>query len=376
MAAESDRATMKIPFLDLHALHKEIRDELHAASERVIDSGWFVLGPELEAFEADFAAYCGTTECVGVGNGLDAISLTLRALGIGGGDEVIVPAHTFIATWLGVSQCGAVPVPVDCRFADFTIDPSLIEDRVTERTRAILAVHLYGHPADMAALRALGEAHGLFVIEDAAQAHGARYRGRRAGSLGHAACFSFYPGKNLGALGDGGAVVTDDTDLARRLRRLRNYGSERKYIHEETGVNSRLDELQAAFLRVKLRYLDEWNARRRRKADLYMELLRDAPGLIALPAVSDAVEPAWHLYVIRHRRRDALLRRLAERGGAAQIHYPVPCSRSGAYRGRLQADVPLPVADTLAAEVLSLPISPVLADREVREVAELIRGGA
>jgi dTDP-4-amino-4,6-dideoxygalactose transaminase len=253
---------VRVPFLDLKAAHAELRAELDAAYARVMDSGWFVLGDELAAFEAEFAAYCGARHCVGVGNGLDALHLILRAMQIGPGDEVIVPANTYIATWLAVSYAGAAPVPVEPDPRTFNLDPARVEAAVTPRTKAVMPVHLYGQPADVDAVREVAARHGLRVIEDAAQAQGARYRGRAAGSLADAAGFSFYPGKNLGAAGDAGAVTTDDDALAAELRRLRNYGSPAKYQHDVKGFNSRLDELQAAVLRVKLRRLDEWNARR------------------------------------------------------------------------------------------------------------------
>ena len=258
-----------VSFLDLATLHLSIRPQLDAAYTRVMDSGWFIAGPELDAFESEFARYCDVEHCVGVGNGLDAIHLLLRACGIGPGDEVLVPSNTFIATWLAVTQCGATPVPVEPLVATHNIDPALLEAHITTKTRAIIPVHLYGQPADMDPINAVAEKHNLVVIEDAAQAQGARYKGRRVGSLGHAAATSFYPGKNLGALGDGGAVLTSDAHIAKKIRQLRNYGSEVKYQHQVQGYNSRLDEMQAAFLRVKLSTLDAWNDRRRQIASTY-----------------------------------------------------------------------------------------------------------
>ena len=260
---------MRIPFLDLKAASTELREELDAAYHRVMDSGWYILGEEVDAFEAEWAAYCGVRYCVGVGNGLDALHLILRAMDIGTGDEVIVPSNTYIATWLAVSYAGATPVPVEPDPRTFNLDPTRVEAAITPRTRALLPVHLYGQPADMDGLLEVARRHDLRVVEDAAQAHGATYKGRRCGGLADAAGFSFYPGKNLGALGDAGAVTTDDDRIADRVRALRNYGSRRKYYHDEKGYNSRLDPLQAAFLRVKARHLDEWNGRRAELASRY-----------------------------------------------------------------------------------------------------------
>ena len=295
---------MQVPFLDLGRLHKPIREQLDEAYRKVMDSDWFIMGPELEALESEFAAYSEVKHCIGVGNGLEALHLLLRAYGIGPGDEVIVPSNTFIATWLAISQCGATPVPVEPEVKTHNIDPELIAAAITPRTCAIMPVHLYGQPADMDPINELANKFGLTVIEDAAQAQGAKYKGRRAGSLGHAAGTSFYPGKNLGALGDGGAVLTNDDEIASKVRRLRNYGSTVKYQHELAGYNSRLDELQAAFLRVKLSVLDAWNDRRREIAARYIRLL-DGKGF-GLPFVPDYADPVWHLFVIRHTQRDAL----------------------------------------------------------------------
>jgi dTDP-3-amino-3,4,6-trideoxy-alpha-D-glucose transaminase len=368
---------MTIPFLDLRSAYRELQGELDAACRRVVESGWYVLGAEVEAFEAEFAAYCGVRHCVAVGNGLDALTLLLRACGVGRGDEVIVPAHTFIATWLAVTAAGALPVAADVDERTGNLDPARAAAAVTPRTAALLPVHLYGQPADMDALAAVAGRHGLALLEDAAQAHGARYKGRRAGGLGRAAGFSFYPAKNLGALGDGGAVTTDDAALAAKLRRLRNYGSTAKYHHEERGVNSRLDELQAALLRVKLRRLDEWNGRRAALARLYADALTDVPGL-APPFVPEWAAPAWHLYVVGHRRRDDLRRSLTRAGVDTLIHYPVPPHLSGAYRPGGWRGGPVPVAERLAREVLSLPMGPHLSEAEVRRVGEVLArfGGA
>jgi len=361
---------MQVPFLDLGRLHQSIREPLDAAYRRVMDSGWFIMGPELEAFEAEFAHYCEVKHCIGVGNGLEAIHLLLRAYDIGPGDEVIVPSNTFIATWLAVTECGATPVPVEPSIATHNLDPGLISNAITSRTRAIIPVHLYGQPADMDPINALATKHGLVVIEDAAQAQGARYKGRRVGSLGHAAGTSFYPGKNLGALGDGGAVLTDDDAIADKVKQLRNYGSKVKYQHDLLGYNSRLDEMQAAFLRVKLTVLDEWNIRRREVADQYSRLLANAD--IVLPYVPEYAEPVWHLYVIRSKQRDALKAHLEQQGVSTVIHYPIPPHRQACYqvfRGHN-----LPIVELLAGEVLSLPMSPELKVSQIECVAKTVSG--
>lgn len=358
-----------VPFLDLGKLHGAIREQLDEAYRRVVDSGHFIMGPELEAFEAEFARFSEVKHCVGVGNGLEAIHLLLRAFGIGPGDEVIVPSNTFIATWLAVSECGATPVPVEPSTETHNIEPSLIEKAITPRTRAIMPVHLYGQPADMDPINALAARHGLTVIEDAAQAQGARYKGRRACSLGHAAATSFYPGKNLGALGDGGAILTNDDAIAEKVRQLRNYGSKVKYQHELAGYNSRLDEMQAAFLRVKLSVLDQWNARRREVADQYSRLL--AGSSVELPTFPEYAEPVWHLYVVRSKQRDALKLHLEEQGISTVIHYPTPPHRQVCYSKFGNSG--LPVAELLANEVLSLPMSPMLTEEEIRCVAAGVR---
>lgn len=357
-----------VPFLDLGRLHQSIREPLDAAYRRVVDSGWFIMGPELEAFEAEFAQYCEVKHCIGVGNGLEALHLLLRAYGIGPGDEVIVPSNTFIATWLAVTECGATPVPVEPNIDTHNIDPALIANAITSRTRAIIPVHLYGQPADMDPINALAAKYCLVVIEDAAQAQGARYKGRRAGSLGHATATSFYPGKNLGALGDGGAVLTNDDAIAEKVKQLRNYGSKVKYQHDLAGYNSRLDEMQAAFLRVKLAILDEWNTRRREIATQYSKLLAGAD--IDLPFVPEYAEPVWHLYVIRSKQRDALKAHLEQQGISTVIHYPIPPHRQACYQD-FQGHK-LPIAEILAEEVLSLPISSAMSADQVECVARSI----
>lgn len=363
-----------IPFLDLKAPHVELRQEIDAAIARVIDGGWYILGPEVEAFEAEYAAYCGAKHAIGVGNGLEALHLALRAMDVGQGDEVIVPSNTYIATWLAVSQCGAVPVPVEPDPATHNIDPSLIEAAITPRTKAILPVHLYGQSADMDPILAIARKHGLRVLEDGAQAHGARYKGKRLGAHGDAVAWSFYPGKNLGALGDGGAITTNDDSLAERLRILRNYGSRVKYVNEVQGWNSRLDPLQAAILRVKLAHLDVWNARRQAAAEHYLASLRDV-GLL-LPHVPEWAESVWHLFVVRHPQRDALQARLAEACVGTLIHYPLPPHRQQAYVEMCMPVDAYPLANQLADEVLSLPIGPHLPLVDVERVIEAVRAAA
>jgi dTDP-3-amino-3,4,6-trideoxy-alpha-D-glucose transaminase len=348
---------MRVPFVNLASDHADIRLELDAAVGRVLDSSWFILGRELQQFEAAFAAYCQARHCLGVGNGFDALHLILRGYGIGAGDEVIVPSHTFIATWLAVSQSGAQPVPVEPDPATGNIDSTQLATAITERTRAVIAVHLYGQPADMDGLRTAIGNRNIKLIEDAAQAHGANYKGRRVGSLGDAAAFSFYPTKNLGALGDGGAVVTDDDDLAAAVRCLRNYGSEAKYHHKVAGWNSRLDEVQAAFLSVKLTQLDRWNESRRNVARAYIDGLRKLPGLI-LPHVPDWAQPVWHLFVVRSAHRDRLQAHLAKCGIETAIHYPVPPHMQGAYRGTDMPKEPQDRALAWSREALSLPMWP------------------
>ncbi|HLF16193.1 MAG TPA: DegT/DnrJ/EryC1/StrS family aminotransferase [Candidatus Thermoplasmatota archaeon] len=364
-----------VPFLDLQPLHAEAQPRLDAAVKRVMASGKYVLGPEVEAFEREFAVLAGTRHCIGVGNGLDALHLILRAYGIGPGDEVIVPANTYIATWLAVSHAGARPVPVDPDPATHDLDPRRAAQAITARTKAILPVHLYGQPADMGPLREVAERRGLRVIEDAAQAHGALYRGRPAGSLGDAAGWSFYPSKNLGACGDGGAVTTDDPELAERIRRLRSYGSPTRYEHPVKGYNSRLDELQAAILRAKLPLLDLWNRRRQQVAEAYLAGLAGVRGL-GLPRVTPRTSHAWHLFVITHPRRDELQRHLGSQGVETLIHYPVPPHLQGAYRDLGVPQGSLPVAEALAATCLSLPMGPHLRETEVQDVVAAVRSFA
>ena len=356
-----------VPFLDLKSINLRQRREFHAALDRVLNSGWFILGDETARFEREFAEHCGARHAIGVANGLDALHLVLRAWGIGPGDEVIVPSNTYIATWLAVTQVGALPVPVEPLETTCNLDPSRVEAAITPRTRAMIPVHLYGQTAAMTPLIAIARRHGLKVLEDAAQAHGARCDGRRAGALGDAAGFSFYPGKNLGALGDGGAVTTDDDALAERLRVLRNYGSRTKYHNEVVGYNSRLDELQSAFLREKLPLLDADNARRAEIAAQYNDGLRNVEGLV-LPVVAPGCEPVWHVYAIRHPQRDALAKALAEAGVGTVIHYPVAPHTQPAYASLGIERGALPIAERIHAQVLSLPIGPTMTNHEADTV--------
>ena len=360
-----------IPFLDLKAITETQRTELTAAFNRVLDSGWFVMGEELKAFEREYADYCGARFCIGVANGLDALSLSLRALGIGPGDEVIVPSNTYIATWLAVTHVGALPVPVEPLSDGFNIDPALIQQAITPRTRAIMPVHLYGQPAEMDGILAVAKANGLKVIEDGAQAHGARYHGQRLGGHGDAVAWSFYPGKNLGCLGDGGAITTNDAALAERLRELRNYGSKVKYHNDIVGYNSRLDELQAALLRVKLKTLDGNNQRRAAIARQYMTGLAGFD--IGLPQTVDGSDSAWHVFVIRHPQRESLARLLAEAGIGTVIHYPVPPHRQAAYADLNLAEGSLPLSEAIHREVLSLPMGPTQSDADTQRVIAEVR---
>jgi dTDP-4-amino-4,6-dideoxygalactose transaminase len=345
---------------------------MDAAYKRVMESGWYILGEEVEKFENEFATYCGVKHCVGVGNGLEALHLILRAYGIGAGDEVIVPANTYIATWLAVSYAGAIPVPVEPSIMTYNLDPKLVEAAITPRTKAILPVHLYGQPADMDPLLEIAAKHGLKVVEDAAQVHGATYKGRLAGSLCDAAGWSFYPGKNLGAMGDAGAITTNDAELADRIRVLRNYGSRVKYYNEIKGYNSRLDSLHAAFLRVKLPYLNDWNQRRKSVASFYLNELSGLPGLI-LPIIPEGMDPSWHLFVVRHTNRDQLQKHLAEAGIGTLIHYPVPPHLSDAYAemGMKLGDFPL--TEEIANTILSLPIGPHISLDDAEYITSKIR---
>lgn len=363
---------MRVPLADLGAAYRELEAEIDSALARVARSGWYVGGPEVEAFERDWADYCGADHCVGTGNGLDALHLALRAMGVGPGDEVIVASNSYIATLLAVSMTGATPVLVEPGPDSFNLDPSQVEAAIGERTRVLLPTHLYGQPCDLDPLLAIARRHGLKLLEDAAQAHGARYKGRRIGSHGDAVAWSFYPTKNLGAFGDAGALTTSDPEIAQRVRTMGNYGFARRYVASVKGVNSRLDPIQAAVLRVKLARLDDWNARRRAIAGLYSQGLAGCG--LELPSVPDWAEPVWHLYVVRTAERDSLAGRLAERGIETLVHYPVPPHRQAAYA---ELDLPegsFPVAERLADTVLSLPIGPHLTGSQAAAVVAAVRG--
>lgn len=363
--------SMKVPILDLKPAYEELRTELDAAYRRVMESGWVLLGRELEAFEAEYAASIGVKHCIGVANGLEAMQLVLMARGIGGGDEVIVPSHGYIATFLAVTHAGARPVPCEPDPRTYNLDPAKIEALITPRTKAILPIHLYGQTADMSSINAIAQKHGLFVLEDAAQSHGAKCRGRDAGALGDAAGVSFYPSKNLGALADAGAVTTNDDTLADKVRHLRNYGSKVRYHHEFLGMNSRLSELQAGFLRAKLPRLAEWNGRRAALAQHYFERLSGIDGL-TLPFVPEWAVPVWHLFVVRTTRRDALQAHLTAGGIGTQIHYPIPPHLSPAYASTGWRRGDFPLAEQFADEVLSLPIGPHVSAAQVDYVADAI----
>ncbi len=363
---------IQVPFQNFKAAYQELKPDLDAAYVRFMESGWYVLGKELSTFEEEYAAYCESLHCVGVANGLEALHLAMRALGVGPGDEVIVPSNTYIATWLAVTQAGATPVPVEPDSATCNLDPLLIEAAITPRTKVILAVNLYGQPCDYDPILAIARKHGLKLAIDNAQSHGARYKGRRVGGIADIECHSFYPSKNLGAFGEAGAITTNDAALAESIRVLRNYGSRVRYHNEVPGYNSRMDELQAAFLRVKLRHLDAWNARRSTIAERYFSQLSTLDSQLILPTVPSWSDPVWHLFVIRHPRRDALQHHLTEQGIQTIIHYPIPPHLSGAYAA--YRDFPLPVAAGLASQVLSLPIGPHMPDPDIAWVVRSLSG--
>lgn len=361
---------IQVPFVSFRPMERELDSDLRAAFARVLQNSWYIEGREDEAFEQAFARYCGVSCCVGCGNGLDSLVLILKAFGIGPGDEVIVPSNTFIATVLAVSYAGAVPVLVEPRLDTYNIDPERIEAAVTPRTRAIIAVHLYGQCAQMDAIRTIADAHGLKVIEDAAQAHGATWKGCRAGSLGDAAGFSFYPGKNLGALGDAGCVTTSDPDLAKKVRALGNYGSDFKYHHIYKGQNSRLDELQAAFLAAKLPHLDAMNAERRRIAARYRAGITNPA--VVLPTVDEHCEHVWHIFAVRCAARDALEAHLTARGIGTNKHYPTPIHLQGAYRELGIPKGALPLAEEISATELSLPMYYGMTEEQVQAVIDAV----
>lgn len=359
-----------IPFLDLKSIHIYLRDEIHEAIDRVLTSGMYILGPEVESFEASYASYCEAKYCIGLANGLDALHIALRAMDVGPGDEVIVPSNTYIATWLAVSQCGATPVPVEPIEGTYNLNPSLIESALTSRTKVILPVHLYGQSSDLDPILKIARERGIRVLEDGAQAHGARYKGKRIGALTDATAWSFYPGKNLGALGDGGAVTTNDPQLADRIRVLRNYGSRVKYINEIQGFNSRLDPLQAAILNIKLKHLDHWNHCRSIVAQQYLKQLSNTN--LLLPEVPSWAEPVWHLFVVRHPKRDELQQYLNDAGISTLIHYPIPPHRQEAYSTFGWSRESFPLASRIADEVLSLPMGPSMAPDQVEQVTSIL----
>ena len=361
---------MKIPFVSFKPMEKELDKELREAFERVYTNSWYIEGREDENFEKAFAEFCNTAYCVGVGNGLDSLMLSLKALGIGQGDEVIVPSNTYIATALAVTYVGATPVFVEPILETYNIDPDRIEEKITDRTKAIMPVHLYGQPADMNPIMEIAKKHGLYVVEDCAQAHGAKYKGEVIGSFGDAAGFSFYPGKNLGALGDGGAAVTNDKELAERIRALGNYGSDYKYHHIYQGNNSRLDELQAAFLLAKLPELNRMNARRREIAKQYMEGIVN-PAVI-LPVIIDDVEPVWHIFAIRCAERDILAQYLADKGIGTNKHYPIPIHLQKCYEDLGILEGSLPIAEEISRTELSIPMYYGMTDEEVQYVIDAI----
>ena len=358
-------------FYNIRSVNNVSKSELTAAFQRVLESGWYILGNEVNRFESEFANYCEVRNCVGVGNCLDALQFILQGLGIGAGDEVIVPSNTYIATWLAVSNVGATPVPVEPLMDTYNIDPSQIQDSITSRTKAIIVVHLYGQPCDMDPINEIADSFRLKVIEDSAQAHGAKYKGKRVGGLGDASGFSFYPSKNLGALGDGGAVTTNDPELSIKVNLLRNYGSKTKYQNEVKGFNSRLDELQAAFLIEKLKVLDLQNEQRRKIASIYLERLAYFEE-ITLPVIPDWAEPVWHQFIIRHQNRDDLINNLSIAGIGTMIHYPIPPHLQLAYKemGKKKGDYP--ISEIIHKEVLSLPITPGITLLEVEAVIDAL----
>lgn len=361
---------MNVPFVSFKPLEKELDTQLQNAFQRVYQRSWYIDGQEDKAFETAFAAYCHTDYCVGVGNGLDALMLALRALGIGPGDQVLVPSNTYIATALAVSYVGALPVFIEPDLRTYNMDPERIEEKINEHTKAIMPVHLYGQSCDMDPIMALAKKYNLYVIEDCAQAHGATYKGQVVGSFGDAAGFSFYPGKNLGALGDAGAAVTNNKALADKIRALGNYGSDYKYHHIYPGVNSRLDELQAAFLSAKLPLMDKVNANRRETANKYLAGIRN-PNII-LPYVPDYAEPVWHLFAIRCEKRDELAKYLADNGIGTNQHYPIPMHLQGCYADLNIPEGSLPIAEEISRTQLSLPMYYGMTDAEIQHVIDVL----
>ncbi len=360
-----------IPFLDLKSVYTELKPEIDQAIATVLESGYFILGQQVEAFETAFAAFTGANYCVGLGNGLDALHLSLLALNVGPGDEVIVPSNTYVATWLAVTYTGAAPIPVEPVETTYNMDPAKIEAAITPRSKVILPVHLYGQPADMDPIREIARRHNLRILEDAAQAHGARYKGTTVGGIGDITAWSFYPGKNLGALGDAGAITTNDTELADKVRVLRNYGSRVKYVNEITGYNTRLDEIQAAILSVKLKKLPEWNERRCKIAEFYLDNLEGLD--LILPAVPEWAEPVWHLFVVQHSDRNGLQKFLAQAGIGTLIHYPIPPHLQQAYAHLKLPWGSLPLSELIHQQVLSLPIGPHMTHTQAKEVVQALR---
>lgn len=361
---------MTVPFLELGAAYRELQADIEHAVLNSLRSGWYIGGGDVDGFEQEFADFTETGHCISVANGLDALHLGLLAMGVGPGDEVIVPAHTFIATWLAVSHCGALPVPVEPLASSYNIDPDKIEAAITERTKVIIPVHLYGQPADLDPILALAHRYDLRVLEDAAQAHGARYKGKRIGGHGDAAAWSFYPAKNLGALGDGGALTTHNPDIAECVKMLRNYGAKEKYLSKLKGWNSRLDPVQAAVLRVKLARLDEWNERRAKIAARYTAELNNHK--LILPTVPEWAEPVWHLYAVQSPERDALQQRLTAAGIGSLIHYPIPPHLQPAYAHQDYPAGQLPITERLAKQLLSLPMGPQFDQNMQQQVLDAI----
>jgi len=361
---------MSVPFLDLKASYIDHKPEIDEAIQRVLNSGWYILGGEVEAFEQEYAAYCEVKFCVGLANGLDALHLALVAMGVGKGDEVIVPSNTYIATWLAVSHCGAVPVPVEPDEATYNINPARIEAAITSRTKVILPVHLYGQPADIDSILSIARKHGLKVLEDGAQAHGASYKGKRIGGHGDVVAWSFYPGKNLGAYGDGGAITTNDPHIADRIRVLRNYGSRVKYVNEVKGFNSRLDTMQAAILRVKLKYLDESNKARQSIAVQYLNGI--SKHNLTMPSLPDWADSVWHLFVVRSKNREKIQQQLSQAGIGTLIHYPIPPHLQAAYTELSLSKGAFPISEQMHDEVLSLPIWPAITSQQVMEVINAV----
>lgn len=363
---------MNIPFLSFKKMNADVKAELLPSFEQFVDKGWYIMGEQLKSFEKEYAAYCHTAYCAGVANGLDALIIALRTLGIGEGDEVIVPSNTYIASWLAVSYVGATPVPVEPRADTYNINPELIATAITSKTKAIMPVHLYGQCCEMDAIMQIASEHGLYVVEDNAQAQGATYNGKITGSFGHINATSFYPGKNLGAYGDAGAVTTNDEKLFNLANTIRNYGSAKKYYNEIKGINSRLDELQAGFLSIKMKYLDGWNAERQRLADFYNTLLKDVKEIV-LPVVAPNATSAFHLFVIRSKQRNALQEHLSKNGIGTLIHYPLPAHLQEAYKEMNGKKGDFPIAEEIADTCLSLPLYPGLTDEEITYICDTIK---